>query len=334
MPAYTGPTPTTAIRDVQQIAGGAPSQDISAFGQANGSTSNTSAVGSNLPEFTDPTQQDAWALLDQQLADWGLTGLEDWGKNQIVSGYSAAAIGLNLTKTQPYIDAFGKVIQARADKGLTPMTPAQILDYRTQAYAMAQQFGVPKDVLTKDTLDNLMIGDVSATELGQRIQDSFVRLANADDATKQAYSQLYGMGVTPGEIASMALSPQNSLPVIERRLATAEIGGQALNNQLTLSKGFLEQLAAAGESKASTASAFATVAKDRNLLTPLTGETHPEALTQEALASGLLKNNPDVLQQLQREQEGRQSPFQAKGSLEVDQSGRGGGVVALRGSGV
>ena len=284
----------------------------------------------NLP----PEQQDAWAVVDQQLTDWGLPGLEGWATDQIIAGYSPTAIGLNLVRTPEYQTAFGAVIKARTDKGLTPMTPAQILDYRTQAEANAQTYGLPKDALDKATLDNLMINDVSANELATRMQQSFVRLNNADEATKAAYTQLYGMGVTPGEIASMALSPQNSLPLIEQRLATAEIGGQATSAGLTLSKGFLENLAAGGESKASVATAFGQVATDRNLLTPLAGETNPEHLTQEALASGLLKTNPDILQQLQREKEGRASPFGEKGGLEVDTSGRGGGVVALKGAGV
>lgn len=284
----------------------------------------------NLP----PDQQDAWAWLDQQLQAEGLPGMGSWGEQQIIAGYSPTMVAINLTQTPQYQDAYGKVIKARVDAGLTPMTPAQILEYRTNAESYAQQYGLPKEALTKDTLDNLMIGDVSSTELQARIQNSFVRLTQADSATQAAYTQLYGMGVTPGEVASMALSPQNSLPLIEQRLATAEIGGQALNNGLNLSKGFLENLAAAGETKATTATAFGTVATDRNLLTPLAGETNPEHLTQEALASGLMKSNPDVLQQLQREKEGRAAPFGEKGGLEVDTSGRGGGVTALRGSGV
>jgi hypothetical protein len=284
----------------------------------------------NLPA----DQQDAWAVLDQQLQDWGLPGLGDWATQQIISGYSPTAINLNLIKTPEYQTAFGAVIQARTDKGLTPMTPAQILDYRTQAEAMAQQYGLPKEALDKTTLDNLMISDVSASELNARIQDSFVRLTNADDATKAAFTQLYGMGVTPGEVASMALSPQNSLPLIEQRLATAEIGGVGLNAGLNLSKDFLENLAAGGQTRASVATAFGTVAADRNLLSALPGETNPATLSQEALASGLLKQDPDVLQQLEREKEGRASPFADKGGLEVDSSGRGGGVVALKGAGV
>lgn len=233
--------------------------------------------------------QDAWAALSKYLGDLGLTSLLPLAQRLIAEGASPDRIDLELQQTPEWKQRFFVIEQRRA-AGLPPVTVPEVLAYEQRGLELAQAYGLPKALLSRETLGNLMLNDVSLVELENRIQSGYARLNTADPQTQETFRQLYGMGLSAGELAAYVLAPDITLPEIEKRVAASQIGGVAAQTGLSFSSSFLEQLAQAGVAPKAAQQVFGTLARNRSLVEQLAGELAP-ALSQEQVTRGLLGMN-------------------------------------------
>jgi hypothetical protein len=83
-------------------------------------------------------------------------------------------------------------------------------------------------------MSSFIAGDVSATEVTDRIALAVNRVQNADANTKAILKRNYPE-LTTGDIVGAMLNPKDGLPALQRKVQIAEIGGAALAQKLDTS---------------------------------------------------------------------------------------------------
>jgi hypothetical protein len=101
-----------------------------------------------------------------------------------------------------------------------------------QAYgAMFKQFGLNLYFSNTNQYAQLIGGEVSVTEATNRVSAVFNRVLNADPATLDVYKRYYS-GLGTQDIVAALLDPKETMPAIQRKITSAEIGGAAVRQGL------------------------------------------------------------------------------------------------------
>jgi hypothetical protein len=229
-----------------------------------GSGGDTGAKGSNLTAEQYAAQQaaaaeaeklrrqgqSAYDLLLSEFNRYGLGSLLDDVKNLIVTGADEASLTLALRQTKAYQNRFA----ANADRiknGLRALSEAEYVTLEDQYQNVMRNYGLPATYYTKDStgkqagFEKFIAGDVSATELEDRISIAQKRVINAAPEVTTALKQFYPE-ITNGEILAYTLDPTQGLASIQKKVLAAEIGGAALGSKLATSATRAEELARYG----------------------------------------------------------------------------------------
>jgi hypothetical protein len=144
---------------------------------------------------------------------------------------------------------------ARIAAGLSALSPAEYIRLEDQYQNVMRNYGLPASYYTKDStgkqagFEKFIAGDVSSTELEERIMTAQKRVINANPEVATALKQFYP-DITNGDILAYTLDPTQGLEAIKRKVTAAEIGGSYLAQGLEASKTSAESLAAYGIDKA------------------------------------------------------------------------------------
>ena len=128
-----------------------------------------------------------------------------------------------------------------------------------------RQYGLPASYYTKDDtgkqsgFDKFIAGDVSATELEDRIATAQKRVINANPEVSAALKQFYP-DITNGDILAYTLDPTQAIEGIKRKVTAAEIGGAAMAQGLQTGVNRAEELARYGVTAQAAREGFQTVA--------------------------------------------------------------------------
>ena len=181
-------------------------------------------------------QRDAHSIIRQTLAMFGLDSkaLADWALESLISGKSVDTILLELEQRPEYDKAFPE-IRARRERSaqtgvqLEPLSPAEILAYRTEARALMRSFGVPQSLYQQnDDFHDLIVGDVSLSELQSRLEVAERRVRTAPPEVRAAFSGIYGSQFAADEaLFTYMIDADNALPRLEEMTRTAEAVGAA-----------------------------------------------------------------------------------------------------------
>ena len=249
---------------------------------------------------------DAFALLKDVFASYGLVELADQ-----ISGYMKEGIGtgeatIRLKQSQPYKDRFyGN--ELRRNAGLNVIDEASYLDLENsysetlKAYGLQDYFGIgvtPNERKNRQKAIADVIGkDISAVEFKDRVSTAVDRVKMADPATKSAFQQFYGIG--EADLAKYFLDPSKSLVTLKEKATAAEIGGAAIGQGLPATAASAEDLAKFGISREQAQVGYSTIAEELPTATKLGqiydeegityGQTEAEAATFKGLASAKRK---------------------------------------------
>jgi hypothetical protein len=113
---------------------------------------------------------------------------------------------------------------------------------------------------TQSGFNELLAGDVSATELEERLISAQDRVLKSNPEVLDALKKFYP-NIEKGDILAYSLDPKNALKDIQRKVTAAEIGGAALAQGLATSAAGAEELAGFGVTKAQAQQGFADVAQ-------------------------------------------------------------------------
>jgi hypothetical protein len=250
-------------------------------------------------------RRNAFALLKDVFTQYGLSELASTIETLMKEGYEAEEATLAL-KTDPrynkaYITRF-KGNELRRSSGLNVLSEAEYLaledDYtRTlKSYGLENYFGVDRTV-KQSAIADVIGADISSVEFTERVSTAVDRVKMADQATKDAFQQFYGIG--EADLVQYFLDPKKALVNLKEKAVSAEIGGAAIGQGLAATATSAQDLARYGISREQAQIGYRTIAEELPTATKLGqiydeegityGQTEAEQATFKGLASAKRK---------------------------------------------
>ena len=275
--------------------------------------------GNNPPAPVDPVpggkRTDAKKTIEAVLSTYGLGGLS----TKLYNLYAEGLVDINNPDALIFAIRGEKEYQtrfagnkARADKGLSELDPGSYIALEDNYRRLMQSNGLPPGFYDQtDDFTKLIEGDVSASELQDRVQNGFRAVQDADPEVKRQMQELYG--VNEAGLAAYFLDPTRAAPILTRQAEAAKISARAkglANVQLTALTA--EELAARGITQAEAEAGFTKLGLQQGLYTEMAGE---QALTQQQKVGAALGTDINAQTILEQRKSTRKSPFQGGGKF-------------------
>jgi hypothetical protein len=261
-------------------------------------------------------RQDARSTMAAVLDTYGLGELSDFVYNEIIAKETVNinnpdAIIFAIREQPAYQKRFAGNA-ARLKKGLSELDPASYIGLENQFRQTLQSNGLPANFYDQsEDFQALIEGDVSPSELNERVQQGYRAVADADPAVKEQMKNLYG--VDEGQLAAYFLDPKRTAPLLSRQAQAANIAARGLEQGgIQLTGAFAENLAARGISEQQARAGFAEVGALGELRQTFAGET---ALSSEQLAGAAFGLDVAAQQELERRRRLRTGEFAGGGSF-------------------
>jgi len=206
--------------------------------------------------------RDAYALIEDTLNTYGLSEL-----SSVIKGYMLAGLGPEQAKLQikqdPIYKARFKGNELRLASGLNAFSEAEYLGLEDTYNQVMNQYGLGTYFGTTRTarqgkLAEVTGGDISAVELKSRISTVVDRVNNADPIIKAQLKEFYP-GITETDLVKYFLDPKQTLPQLEEKVTSAEIGAAATGQGLKTSMTSASDLARYGIDRASAIKGYSTI---------------------------------------------------------------------------
>jgi hypothetical protein len=261
-------------------------------------------------------RQDARSTMAAVLETYGLGELSDFVYNEIIAKETVNinnpdAIIFAIREQPAYKKRFAGNA-ARLKKGLSELDPASYIGLENQFRQTLQSNGLPANFYDQtEDFQALIEGDVSPSELNERVQQGYRAVADADPAVKEQMKNLYG--VSEGQLAAYFLDPQRTAPLLTRQAQAANIAARGLEQGgIQLTGVFAEDLARRGITEQQARAGFAEVGALGELRQTFAGET---ALSGEQLAGAAFGIDVAAQQELERKRRLRTGEFAGGGSF-------------------
>jgi hypothetical protein len=208
-------------------------------------------------------RQSAYDLLYSEFDRYGLGSLVTPLKDLITSGVSPSEFTLRLRETEAYKKRFS-ANEARIKNGLRALSESEYIRNEDAYQEVMRRRGLPPEYYAKGDLgvqkgfESLLAGDVSSTELEDRIVTAQDRVLNANPEIARTLKEFYP-GISNGDILAYSLDPVNAINAIKRKITAAEIGTAAKQEGLTSGLSRAEELATMGITKDIAAQGYKTI---------------------------------------------------------------------------
>ena len=258
---------------------------------------------------------DARNTIKAVLSTYGLESLADvlWGNytSGLVDINNEQALVYSIRDTDQYKTRFAGNA-ARTRKGLAELSPGEYIGLEDSYRQVMQSNGLPPGFYDQnDDFSKLIEGDVSPSELQDRVQQGYAVVAQSDPEVKRQMQTLYG--VTEGQLAAYFIDPERTAPLLKQQARAAQIAARSLEQGgIQLTGQFAENLAARGITEQQARAGFAEVGALGELRQTFAGET---ALSSEQLAGGAFGIDVAAQQELERKRRLRTGEFAGGGSF-------------------
>lgn len=173
-----------------------------------------------------------------------ITELMKFVRNQIEEDIPADAVMINIREQPFYQNRFAGNKGLRA-AGMAELDPVDYLRAERQ-YADILNAANLNTLARQDTFASLIGGQVSATELEDRVTNVYQRIANADTALKEEMRRLKQLGnIDNADFAAALLTGKEGAASLRRKIAQAEISTEFTQRGLGSAIG-IEELANLG----------------------------------------------------------------------------------------
>jgi hypothetical protein len=237
--------------------------------------------------------QSAYDILLAEFNQYGLGSLVEPLKALILSGPSEAELTLALRQTEPYKKRFA-ANAARINKGLRALSEAEYISLEDGYQNVMRNYGLPASYYTKDSMgtqagfEKFIAGDVSPTELEERVVTAQKRVLDAAPEVTTALKQFYP-DIKNGDILAYTLDPEKGLADIKKKVTAAEIGGAALGARLAATVGRAEELARYGVTADTARAGFGAIGggleRGRQLASIYQQPDYTQAIAEEEIFS-------------------------------------------------
>jgi hypothetical protein len=245
-----------------------------------------------------------------------LEGLADYTYNEIivketVNLNNPDAIIFALREQPTYKKRFAGNA-ARLKAGLAELDPASYIGLENQFRETLRSNGLPANFYDgNDDFQALIEGDVSPSELNERVQQGYRAVADADPEVKRQMFELYKVGES--ELAAYFLDPQKAAPLLTRQARAAQISARGLEQGgIQLTSQLAEDLARRGITEAEAQRGFGEVGRLGELTQQFAGET---AISQEGIVGAAFGTDVRAQQELERRKRLRLGEFQGGGTF-------------------
>lgn len=272
------------------------------------------------------TNSPVYAMVERLLRNYGLESLLPKVRAWMEDGLSQDEITIKMEDTDEFKARF-PAMEVRRKAGLTPMSPAQYIEYENTARQLMRSSGLPKGFYDSNSdFTDLIAGDVSAAELQSRVQDGYRRVAQMAPEIKAAFFSYFGAN---GEdaLAAYYLDPDKALPLLEQQTVEAEIGGSGLRRGFSIAEGMARELYGVGVDQSAADSALDELQKGRALFSETVEDTVDLRAEEEGLKAsfGLDANSNEAITKRRAE---REAKFAGSGGALAGQKGFSGAGAA------
>jgi len=195
---------------------------------------------------------DAYTLLESTFKDYGLEELVPDIKRFMEEGIGTNQAAVELKKTTAYITRF-RGNEIRRSAGLNVLSEATYLELENsynetlRAYGLQGYFGVDRKVAQSKMAD-IIGNDINAPEFKERIDTVVTRVNNADPNIKATLKTFYN--IQDDDLVKYFLNPKENLPKLQEKVLSAEIGSEAIKQNLLTDVTSATALAQLGITKA------------------------------------------------------------------------------------
>lgn len=240
--------------------------------------------------------RDAYLALKTVFANFGLESLAGKIYDYVKNGYSSDTISILLQDSDEYKKRFA-ANDLRRKAGLSVLTPQEYIAAENSYRQIMKQSGLPKGFYdSNDDFTGFLTGDMSPTELQDRVNLATQASVLANSAYKQALQQ---MGIGQGEIAAYFLDQNKAMPFIQKAAAQAAIGAEALQRGFAFDQRYAEELATSGISREQAAQAYARIGDEFSTMSNL-GQIYGGGWTQRQAEEDIFKGGGEASAQKRR----------------------------------
>lgn len=287
---------------------GAPNPNVPTTLTTTSTTTTTTTTGFQ-------PQKDARNTIRGVLARYGLESLGDF----LYDVYARQEVDITNPDAMIYAirdqDIYKKRFAAntaRAAKNLPELDPASYLALEDDYRRLMQSNGLPLGFYDQtEDFTRLLEGDVSVSELQDRIQNGFRAVQDADPEVKRQMQELYG--VNEAGLAAYFLDPERAAPILTRQAKAAQVSARAREQagfQLTASSA--EDLIARGYTPDEAQQAFTKAGQLAGLYTEMGSE---EALTEAQKIGAAFGYDVAATHALEQRKRARLGEFQGGGGF-------------------
>jgi hypothetical protein len=249
------------------------------------------------------------AAVSAAFTEFGLGSLIPAITRYAQQGYDGDAIAVLLRDTPEYKARF-PAMSVLAQKGRA-ISEAAYVAYERNTSALERQYGLPQNMLMGN-LTNLIGGEVSLEELNERVQLAASASINAPEVFKEQFRNFYGVDA----LTAYFLDPSVATPLLQKQVATAEIGEAAARQNINIGLDTASQLQELGISREGAVSGFQQVAR----MQPFSygrGDT----LQQPQAIQAAFGTDQEAIRAAERAQSSRLGRFQGGGGFTSDREG-------------
>jgi LysM repeat protein len=164
-------------------------------------------------------ERDAYAALSTLFTGYGLGSLVPKIITFLQQGFGSDTITSLLQQTPEYQQRFSGN-QARVANGLQVLTPAEYLATEASYRQILQSAGLDPAFMTRTQYSDWIGKDISPTEVQNRVNLAVDATTNAPPELTTAFSKI---GINVGDLASYFLNEKNPMPVLQQKMAQAQI---------------------------------------------------------------------------------------------------------------
>jgi hypothetical protein len=253
----------------------------------------------------------------QSALDWAKSILTQWGLPELLpdltkflkDGMGQDQLTFALQDTQAYKTRFaGNELRKKA--GLPVLQPAQYIAVEEQYHQIMQSYGLPSKFYdTHDDFTKFIGGDVSPTEMEQRVKIASDTWMNADPETKKTWQNYYHLN--DGDAIASILDQSTALPVLQQKAAAVGIGAAGGQQGLRVDKTRAERFAEFGVSLDQARKAYGDIAQALPGF-QAAGARYGETVGQDTLENAALLNDAGAQRTEQRVAASEQSDFSGR----------------------
>ena len=246
------------------------------------------------------------AILAQTLASYGLEGIAQTIA-KIRSEYpeiSSDNLLMLLKNDSRYNAEYNKRFAGNAKlkaAGLPTMSDSEYLKAEDEYKKIFTAYGATS-LANRDYYATLIGNRMDAVDVTDRMNLAYARL-QASPEVKKAFQTFYS-AVSDGDILAAILDPTTQLPILQKKVTAAEIGGAALKQGLETSLATATELAGLGVTQATAQAGYSTIAQAlpayEKLLEMRTGGDVAKSDAQALLEESKLKKTARAIQQEQQ----------------------------------